>query len=190
MTERCTHLILFLPASPASKPTGCLALPASSKSGGTDNRATTMFHAVPCEPTTNGNRTATDAAGARNQNGQHRCKPLIYMVPGAGIEPAWPQGRGILSPLRIPVSPPGRRAECLCTGGADRSMHAQRDCRETCAHKKPAIRRASGWRGSQRDYGGRGRNRTGVRGFAVRCMTTLPPGQMAQSRSAGIIGCR
>ena len=26
-------------------------------------------------------------------------------------------------------------------------------------------------------YGGQGRNRTGVRGFAGRCMTTLPPGQ-------------
>ena len=30
------------------------------------------------------------------------------MVPGAGLEPARPQGRGILSPLRLPVSPPGR----------------------------------------------------------------------------------
>jgi hypothetical protein len=29
------------------------------------------------------------------------------MVPGAGVEPASPCGRGILSPLRIPVSPPG-----------------------------------------------------------------------------------
>src|SRR5690606_2572748 len=26
------------------------------------------------------------------------------------------------------------------------------------------------------DSGGRGRNRTGVHGFAIRCMTTLPPG--------------
>ena len=30
------------------------------------------------------------------------------MVPGVGIEPTWPCGRGILSPLRLPVSPPGR----------------------------------------------------------------------------------
>ena len=29
------------------------------------------------------------------------------LVPGAGIEPAWPCGRGILSPLRLPVSPSG-----------------------------------------------------------------------------------
>ncbi len=29
------------------------------------------------------------------------------MVPGAGIEPARPLSRGILSPLRLPISPPG-----------------------------------------------------------------------------------
>lgn len=30
------------------------------------------------------------------------------MVPGAGIEPAWSfKLRGILSPLRLPISPPG-----------------------------------------------------------------------------------
>ena len=35
------------------------------------------------------------------------------MVPGAGIEPARPLSRGILSPLRLPISPPG-----LTTGWA------------------------------------------------------------------------
>ena len=30
------------------------------------------------------------------------------MVPGAGIEPARPQSRRILSPLRLPVPPPGQ----------------------------------------------------------------------------------
>src|SRR5258708_5709272 len=30
------------------------------------------------------------------------------VVPGAGFEPAWPCGLGILSPLRLPVPPPGR----------------------------------------------------------------------------------
>src|SRR5688572_10472284 len=29
-------------------------------------------------------------------------------VPGAGLEPARPESRGILSPLRLPVPPPGR----------------------------------------------------------------------------------
>ena len=67
------------------------------------------------------------------------------MVPGAGIEPAWRvKLRGILSPLRLPVSPPG---------------HFNND-------------------NNLKNYfyfGGWGRNRTGVRGFAGRCMTTLPP---------------
>ena len=30
------------------------------------------------------------------------------VVPGAGFEPAHPNGRGILSPLRLPVSPSGQ----------------------------------------------------------------------------------
>ena len=31
-------------------------------------------------------------------------------VPRAGLEPAWPCGQRILSPLRLPVPPPGRHA--------------------------------------------------------------------------------
>jgi hypothetical protein len=34
------------------------------------------------------------------------------MVPGAGVEPARCFHRGILSPLRLPISPPGRRVAC------------------------------------------------------------------------------
>ncbi len=32
------------------------------------------------------------------------------MVPGAGVEPARGCPRGILSPLRLPVSPPGQNS--------------------------------------------------------------------------------
>jgi hypothetical protein len=32
------------------------------------------------------------------------------VVPGAGLEPARPFSRGILSPLRLPVPPPGLRS--------------------------------------------------------------------------------
>jgi hypothetical protein len=32
----------------------------------------------------------------------------IKLVPGAGIEPARPYERGILSPLRLPIPPPGQ----------------------------------------------------------------------------------
>ena len=34
------------------------------------------------------------------------------LVPGAGLEPARPCGRGILSPLCLPVSPPGHGDDC------------------------------------------------------------------------------
>jgi hypothetical protein len=33
---------------------------------------------------------------------------LFLLVPGAGLEPARPYGQGILSPLRLPISPPGQ----------------------------------------------------------------------------------
>ncbi len=33
---------------------------------------------------------------------------LLKMVPGAGIEPARGYPRGILSPLRLPIPPPGQ----------------------------------------------------------------------------------
>jgi hypothetical protein len=36
-----------------------------------------------------------------------KCKPLFYLVPGAGIEPARCCQRGILSPVRLPIPPPG-----------------------------------------------------------------------------------
>ncbi len=32
----------------------------------------------------------------------------IKVVPRAGVEPARPKERGILSPLRLPISPPGQ----------------------------------------------------------------------------------
>ena len=60
------------------------------------------------------------------------------MVPGAGLEPARSFPRGILSPLCLPIPPPGRESK---------------------------------------KYGGWSRNRTGVDGFAGRCITTLPPSQ-------------
>ena len=62
------------------------------------------------------------------------------LVPGTGLEPVRPfhGKRRILSPLCLPISPPGQMDKKL---------------------------------------GGGGRNRTGVHGVAVRCMTTLPPRQ-------------
>ena len=39
------------------------------------------------------------------------------MVPGAGIEPARPEGRQILSLLRLPISPPGQILGGLLSNG-------------------------------------------------------------------------
>ncbi len=36
--------------------------------------------------------------------------PILFMVPGTRIELVQPYGRGILSPLRLPVPPPGHGA--------------------------------------------------------------------------------
>ena len=42
------------------------------------------------------------------------------MVPGAGVEPARPQGRGILSPLCLPIPPSGRRRPLYPPGNGRR----------------------------------------------------------------------
>ena len=47
------------------------------------------------------------AAGTRAYSGVLRSSVECIVVPGAGIEPAWPCGRRILSPMRLPVSPSG-----------------------------------------------------------------------------------
>ena len=46
------------------------------------------------------------------------------MVPGAGVEPAWSYLRGILSPLCLPISPPGRCI--LWCPGRESNPHATR----------------------------------------------------------------
>src|SRR5690606_17199355 len=86
------------------------------------------------------------------------------MVPGTGIEPVRCFHRGILSPLRLPISPPGP------------------GCYGKIVTRYLGIWRWSNLAGSAHklagaDFGGWGRNRTGVRGVAVRCITTLPPSQ-------------
>ena len=40
---------------------------------------------------------------------QIKPKSLNLLVPRAGVEPARPYERGILSPLRLPISPPRHR---------------------------------------------------------------------------------
>ena len=61
--------------------------------------------------------------GAKNQTGDGSrenvfCNPLIYLVPEAGLEPAHPYGRGILSPLRLPIPPLGQGGKTRAYEGA------------------------------------------------------------------------
>ena len=42
------------------------------------------------------------------------------MVPGGGLEPPRCYQRGILNPLCLPISPPGRTSKRIENGGADR----------------------------------------------------------------------
>lgn len=65
------------------------------------------------------------------------------MVPGAGLEPAQHCCRGILSPLCLPIPPPGHRMLAF----------AKRSC--------------------DLEDGGVTRSRTGLRGFAIQCITAL-----------------
>ena len=58
--------------------------------------------------------------------------------------------RGILSPLRLPIPPPGQ-------------VHRRKN----------------------KETGGWGRNRTGVHGFAGRCITTLPPSRVIAKTKLG-----
>jgi hypothetical protein len=72
------------------------------------------------------------------------------VVPGAGLEPARSFLRGILSPLCLPIPPPGLGAYYI------EQLYIFLE-----------LIKNGGW----------GRNRTGVDGFAIRCITTLLPSQ-------------
>src|SRR3990172_12493723 len=56
------------------------------------------------------------------------------MVPGGGVEPPWAEARGILSPVRLPVSPPRRGAKA----GERRvsSTTSRGVCRDQCSGRK------------------------------------------------------
>jgi hypothetical protein len=63
--------------------------------------------------------------------------------------------RGILSPLCLPISPPGQGVSPAGLAGGNN--------------------------------GGGGRNRTGVHGFAGRCITTLPPRRWSSKRNGWLV---
>ena len=44
-----------------------------------------------------------------NKKLQSRLEIFYHLVPGTGIEPVWYRYRRILSPVRLPVPPPGHQ---------------------------------------------------------------------------------
>ena len=55
--------------------------------------------------------------------------PISPSIPGTRLELVRPEGRGILSPLRLPIPPPGRPTPTQCSGLGG---VAQRDRAELC----------------------------------------------------------
>ena len=79
---------------------------------------------------------------------------LAWMVPGAGIEPARDaRPQRILSPMRLPVSPPRQKVSRRPAPG--------RDNLPSCRNQTTGVL-----------TGGGDRIRTGAQGFAVLCLTT------------------
>src|SRR5690606_17625762 len=71
----------------------------------TEDRQAPAGHRRPGKGGAEGHRQQQAGDERPVARGQHG---LSCLVPGVGVEPTWPRGRGILSPLRLPVSPPGR----------------------------------------------------------------------------------
>ena len=75
------------------------------------------------------------------------------MVPRAGVEPAQCYHRGILSPLRLPISPPGQIANII---------KKYLMCLLSKFYQAIPVKN-----------GGGTRSRTEVDGFAIHCIATL-----------------
>src|SRR5207249_11939431 len=71
---------------------------------------------LPTKPAVNPATKDRDRTGYPRKGDPKVCPDEPYMqetaMLGAGIEPARGRPRGILSPLRLPVSPPERPTEC------------------------------------------------------------------------------
>src|SRR5512139_1101271 len=86
--------------------------------------------------------------------------------------------RRILSPLCLPVSPPRRLSDLDSVSVEFASGARPPEARRADQPPEVHVRRTKCDAYTEGDVlGGGGRNRTGVHGFAVRCMATLPPRQ-------------
>ena len=115
--------------------------------------------------------------------------PRVSVVPEAGIEPACPCGRGILSPLRLPVPPLGQ--------GRSRLVGLAAHCNGIAAHGadfrrvRGSLRDRRGRHAPQGSWGTVGGVRSPSRAFAGALRAQGPciasrPGSLASARGAGI----
>ena len=66
-----------------------------------------------------------------------------WLVPGAGIEPARYFYRGILSPLRLPISPPGHvKSAGTLTGNREYKTEAGESQAEQVKYSQPWVMEA------------------------------------------------
>ena len=122
---------------------------------------------------------STGLAGRRGSTTSGYC-----VVPGGGIEPPRPRGLGILSPVRLPVPPPGRageryqktgefgtREECPPT----LELPAETFCRSSYGGLSSVARKSKGLLLRFSSEGGMEAApgfEPGDKGFAVLCLTT------------------
>ena len=93
------------------------------------------------------------------------------MVPRAGIEPARYFYRGILSPLRLPISPPGHIRNGLVQTACilwevDLDVNLLLNKNSKRMHKVVNNQ-------ENKENGGESRSRTELHGFAIQCITAL-----------------
>ncbi len=55
---------------------------------------------------------------ARELHDKHVTPFFVALVPGTGVEPVQAEARGILSPLRLPIPPPGHEVKFISGLGA------------------------------------------------------------------------
>ena len=61
------------------------------------------------------------------------------MVPGAGLEPARCYHRGILSPLRLPISPPGHRQGVVADSVVSSLLLKLVVAKEICRYERARV---------------------------------------------------
>ena len=101
-------------------------------------------------------------------HGEGPSSPFLLWVPGAGVEPASSHEGGILSPLRLPISPSRpvsgvraawREAACASHGGTNNDALATGVARAQCLESVVFLEAARGvlhWTGAKRRRSGVG----------------------------------